>query len=109
MSGLMAGLRAGLAKCRAWADRGGRRRSDRMLEAGHQAVTIDPKLYKKYTGKNPGEAMTKLGQSLAEQSTRGPAGDTSSLGALARGRKYMMIGVGILVIAVVVYLLASGR
>lgn len=41
-------------------------------------MAIDPKLYKKYTGRLPGEAMNRMGESLARSSAKGPAGDTSS-------------------------------
>jgi hypothetical protein len=33
-------------------------------------VTIDPKLYKKYTGRLPGEATTRMGEALAQSSAR---------------------------------------
>ena len=71
-------------------------------------MTIDPKLFKKYTGKMPGEAMNRLGQSLAKQSARDSADDTSFLGSLGRGRRRVMICGGILVAAAVVYLIATG-
>ncbi len=69
-------------------------------------MTIDPKLFKKYTGRNPGEAMTRLGQSLAKQKSLD--GDTSILGALGRGRRRMAIVGGLMVAAAVIYLLATG-
>jgi len=68
-------------------------------------MAIDPKLYEKYTGKRPGDAMTRMGQSLAKQSARGPAGDTSTLGALALGRWYIRVGAGLLVLVGVLYFL----
>ncbi len=43
-------------------------------------MPIDPRLYHKYSGKMPGEAMSRLGESLAEsvakksrESSRGPS------------------------------------
>jgi hypothetical protein len=29
-------------------------------------MTIDPRLYEKYTGKRPGDAMNRLGEALAQ-------------------------------------------
>lgn len=49
-------------------------------------MTIDPKLFKKYTGRLPGEAMNRMGGLLAKEATKGPRGDISLLGAYARGR-----------------------
>ena len=71
-------------------------------------MTIDPRLYKKYTGKSPGEAMTRLGQSLAQQSARQSAGDTSVLGAIGRGRRRVAIVGGLIVAGVVIYVLVTG-
>ena len=70
-------------------------------------MTIDPKLYEKYTGKRPGDAMSKLGQTLAQDSARRPAGDTSYLGALARGKKITMIVGGILVAIAAIYFMMT--
>jgi hypothetical protein len=66
-------------------------------------MAIDPKLYEKYTGKRPGDAMTRMGQSLVRQSARGPAGDTSVLGSIARGRWYLRIAAAILTLIGVLY------
>lgn len=71
-------------------------------------MAIDPKLYKKYTGKMPGEAMTRMGESLAQQSANGPAGDTSFLGAWRRGRKQAAIAGGLIVAGAVIWLLLTG-
>jgi|GraSoiStandDraft_1057264.scaffolds.fasta_scaffold278174_2 hypothetical protein len=68
-------------------------------------MAIDPKLYEKYTGKRPGEAMARLGGDLARSS--GDV-DTSYWAARYRGRKYAMIGFGLLVIAIVAYFLITG-
>jgi hypothetical protein len=71
-------------------------------------MPIDPRLYQKYSGKMPGEAMTRYGQSLAKQASRGPSESVSFFGALKRGRMYTMIGGGLLVAAVVIYMLITG-
>ena len=71
-------------------------------------MTIDPRLYKKYTGKSPGEAMTRLGQSLAQQSARQSAGDTSVLGAIGRGRRRVAIVGGVIVAGGGTYGLGEG-
>jgi hypothetical protein len=72
-------------------------------------MPIDPRLYQKYTGKMPGEAMTRYGESLAKQSARGPAGDTSFMGSMARGRWMLRVGIAVVVLVVVLVVLLRGR
>lgn len=71
-------------------------------------MAIDPKLYKKYTGKMPGEAMTRMGESLARQSGREPADRLSFLGAVGRGRRRVAVIGGLIVAAAVIWVLVTG-
>lgn len=72
-------------------------------------MTIDPKLFKKYTGKMPGEAMNRFGESLAEEAAKGPRGDTSFAGAFSRGRWLMRVGTAGVVLAIVLYFIWTWR
>ena len=72
-------------------------------------MTIDPKLFEKYTGRRPGDAMNRLGESLAKQSARGPSGDTSFRGSYLRGRLYTRVGIGLLVLFGVLYFLIGDK
>ena len=72
-------------------------------------MPIDPRLYQKYTGKMPGGAMNRYAESLAKQSARGGPGDTSFLGALGRGRWFLKVGLGVMVIGVLLFVLLSGK
>ena len=72
-------------------------------------MTIDPKLFKKYTGKMPGEAMNRFGESLAKQAAKCRPGDTSFVGAYSRGRWFVRVGGAILALAVVLFFLFSWK
>ncbi len=71
-------------------------------------MTIDPKLFEKYTGRRPGEAMNEYGKSLAGAGPRS-GGDTSFLGSIYRGRMILRLIVAIVVLVGIVYLLFGGR
>jgi hypothetical protein len=68
-------------------------------------MAIDPKLYEKYTGKRPGDALTRMGQSLAQSGGKGSAGDTSLWRAYLRGHWFVRVGAGLLILGAVAYFL----
>lgn len=72
-------------------------------------MTIDPNLYKKYTGRMPGEAMSRLGESLAQDSKKERGGDTSMFGAVMRGRMILRLIIAVAVLIAVIAVLAGGR
>jgi uncharacterized membrane protein len=72
-------------------------------------VAIDPKLFKKYTGRMPGEAMNRFGESLAREAAKGPRGDTSFMAAYARGRWFVRVGGAILALGAILFFLLSWK
>jgi hypothetical protein len=72
-------------------------------------MAIDPGLYKKYTGRTPGDAMIRMGESLAQDARRERGGDTSTLGAIVRGRKIMRLVIALGVLVALVAVLAGAR
>jgi hypothetical protein len=72
-------------------------------------MAIDPGLYKKYTGRTPGDAMIRMGESLAQDAKKERGGDTSTLGAVVRGRKILRIIIAIGVLIAVIAVLAGGK
>jgi hypothetical protein len=68
-------------------------------------MTIDPKLYTKYTGRVPGDSMTRYGESLAKRAAKGPPGDTSFFGALYRGRRILRVVLAVVALVVIVLFL----
>jgi hypothetical protein len=56
------------------------------------AVTIDPKLYEKYTGKRPGDAMNRLGRALAQNEARKVAARDSLERTRLLSRVLLMFG-----------------
>lgn len=71
-------------------------------------MAIDPKLFKKYTGRLPGEAMNRMGESLARQHPRGSVERASWGGGIVRWYRWQVIFGGLLAAAVVIYLLLTG-
>lgn len=71
-------------------------------------MTIDPNLYKKYTGRTPGDAMSRYANSLARESGR-EREDTSILGALGRGHRWVRLGGALLVLGLILYFLLTMR
>jgi hypothetical protein len=68
-------------------------------------MTIDPRLYEKVTGRRPGEALERAAGSMARRSSDR---DTSTLGALAKGRWYVAVGTGLLVLCGAIYFIIVG-
>lgn len=71
-------------------------------------MAIDPRLFKKYTGRLPGEAMNRMGESLARQRPRGTVERQSWSGGIVRWYRWQVIFGGLLTAAIVFYWLLTG-
>jgi hypothetical protein len=56
-------------------------------------MTIDPRLYEKYTGKRPGDAMNKLGAALAQNAARKSQRETEK-DVIRQTRMFSYMGAG---------------
>lgn len=70
-------------------------------------MAIDPDFYEKVTGRRPGDALENLGRTIASSKPRDES-DTSTFGAVMRGRMILRLIISVAaLIAVAIALLAA--